>query len=281
MHTAETQSRCDNILSKTSIKYYKTPPGFQSCRNTALLDLETLTAIFQHYIRAVPFKNLNMHCGEIIKLDIEPIYNKTVSKKCGGWGMENNQLLFWVFQAEQIYIPHINHILLNVAFGCKSYVVDGGFGASCQMWQQKPKTPVIFRKIPKKQYNPNQSFSNSDNLEAKEGRKIYSFTLKPQTINYFQQLNMHTQASPDSLFRKTSLIGDLTNRGEFQGRVTCPEEGRLIPLRPPRTALYQSEHSTAPGSSSTTQKRSFCFKNVCFRNHGNAERKHGLLSPPL
>lgn len=100
--------------------------------------LETLTAIFQHYIWAVPFENLNIHYGETIELDMEIIHNRIVGKKCGEWCMENNHLLFCVFQAvgyvDSILGGNIYDTTESYSIGCKSYIVDGVFGASYQRW---------------------------------------------------------------------------------------------------------------------------------------------------
>nr|XP_006122741.1 arylamine N-acetyltransferase, pineal gland isozyme NAT-3-like [Pelodiscus sinensis] len=212
------------------------------------LDLETLTAILQHHIRAVPFENLSIHCGETIELDLEPIYDKIVRKKRGGWCMENNHLLSWVLKtlgydttmlAAKVYIPeenayshYANHLLLKVVLDGKAYIVDGGFGMDYQMWQpmelisgkDQPQVPGIFHfmedkgiwyfeKIKRKQYNPKQSRSNSDHLEKKARRKIYLFTLEPQEIENFRSLNVHLQTSPDSLFVIKSICSLQTPDG--------------------------------------------------------------------
>ncbi|KAH1181367.1 hypothetical protein KIL84_005093 [Mauremys mutica] len=203
-------------------------------------DLETLTAIFQHHIRAVPFENLSIHCGEIITLDLDQVYNKIVRKKCGGWCMEHNQLLCWVLKTlgydttllgayiynlhQNTYASHMTHLLLKVDIDDRTYILDGGFGVSYQIWQpmelisgkDQPQTPGIFRftenngtwyfeKIRRKQYVPNQSFSNSDLLERSECRKIYLFSLEPRTIRDFQFQCTYLQTSPDSLFTKKSI----------------------------------------------------------------------------
>ena len=39
------------------------------------LDLATLTEVLQHQMRAVPFENLNMHCGEAMHLDLQDIFD--------------------------------------------------------------------------------------------------------------------------------------------------------------------------------------------------------------
>ncbi|KFP51847.1 Arylamine N-acetyltransferase, pineal gland isozyme NAT-10 [Cathartes aura] len=211
-------------------------------------DLETLTDIFQHHIRAVPFENLSIHCGEKITLELEPVYNKIVQRKRGGWCMENNQLLGWVlkrlgydasFLGAYVFNPHQNayatimtHLLVKVVIDGKAYIVDGGFGVSYQMWQpmelvsgkDQPQAPGVFRfteknaiwyleKMRRKQYIPNQNFSNSDLLEKKECRKVYMFSLEPRTVEDFRFQCTYLQTSPDSLFTKKSICTLQTTDG--------------------------------------------------------------------
>ncbi|NXL30334.1 ARY1 protein, partial [Glaucidium brasilianum] len=211
-------------------------------------DLETLTDIFQHHIRAVPFENLSIHCGEKITLELEHVYNKIVRRKRGGWCMENNQLLGWVlkclgydasFLGAYVFNPHQNayatimtHLVVKVVIDGKSYIVDGGFGVSYQMWQpmelvsgkDQPQAPGVFRfteknaiwyleKMRRKQYIPNQNFSNSDLLEKKECRKVYMFSLEPRTVEDFSFQCTYLQTSPDSLFTKKSICTLQTTDG--------------------------------------------------------------------
>lgn len=121
------------------------------------LDLDTLTGIFQHHIRSVPFENLSIHCGERVELDLEPVYHKIVKKNRGGWCMENNHLLSWALKTlgyditllgSKVYVPEydayadeIDHLLLKVVLDGKSYIVDiVGAYASYYMFQFKVKT---------------------------------------------------------------------------------------------------------------------------------------------
>uniref|UniRef100_A0A8C5EZL4 arylamine N-acetyltransferase n=1 Tax=Gopherus evgoodei TaxID=1825980 RepID=A0A8C5EZL4_9SAUR len=191
-------------------------------------DLETLTAIFQHHIRAVPFENLSILCGEIITLDLDQVYNKIVRKKHGAYIYNLHQ---------NTYASHMTHLLLKVDIDDRTYILDGGFGVSYQIWQpmelisgkDQPQTPGIFRftenngtwyfeKTRRKQYVPNQSFSNSDLLERSECRKIYLFSLEPRTIRDFQFLCTYLQTSPDSLFTKKSICSLQTTDG-FQALI--------------------------------------------------------------
>ncbi|NWT50470.1 ARY2 protein, partial [Erythrocercus mccallii] len=203
-------------------------------------DLATMSDIFQHHIQTVPYENLSIHCGESIELDLEAIYHKIVRKKRGGWCMENNYLLSWVlktlgyditFLGAKVYVPkrnaypdEINHLLIQVELDGKSYLVDGGFGMSYQMWQpmelisgtDQPQTPGVFRfreengtwyleKVKRKQRILDLSASTSENVENEVCRPLYLFTLQPRDIEEFRDCNADLQTAPDSPFVVKSI----------------------------------------------------------------------------
>lgn len=70
-------------LGTMDIDAYFERIGYKNSRDK--LDLETLTDILQHQIRAIPFENLNIHCGEAMELDLEVIFDQIVRRKRGGW----------------------------------------------------------------------------------------------------------------------------------------------------------------------------------------------------
>ena len=59
-----------------NIEAYFERIGYKNSRDK--LDLETLTDILQHQIQAIPFENLNIHCGEAMELDLEVIFDQIV-----------------------------------------------------------------------------------------------------------------------------------------------------------------------------------------------------------
>ncbi|MBZ3888802.1 Arylamine N-acetyltransferase 2 [Sciurus carolinensis] len=220
--------------------------GYKNSRNK--LDLETLTDILQHQIRAVPFENLNIHCGDSMELDLETIFDQVVRRKRGGWCLQVNHLLYWAlttmgFQTTMfggyVYITPVNkyshgmvHLLLQVTISGKNYIVDAAYGFSYQMWQpleliagkDQSQVPGIFRlteekdiwyldQIRREQHIPNQEFLNSNLLEKNKYRKIYSFTLEPRTIEDFESINTYLQTSPASVFTSTSLCSLQTLEG--------------------------------------------------------------------
>lgn len=210
--------------------------------------METLTDILQHQIRAIPFENLTIHCGQPMEFGLEAVYDKLVRKKRGGWCLQVNQLLYWALTTigfettmlgGHVYISPVynysrimTHLLVKVAIDGKNYIVDAGFGFSYQMWQplelisgvDQPQVPCIFRlteegelwyldQIRRKQYIPNQEFLNSDLLEKNKYRKIYTFTLKPRTIEDFQPTSKYLQESATSVFIDKSFCSLQTPDG--------------------------------------------------------------------
>ncbi|KAM5312040.1 arylamine N-acetyltransferase 1-like [Glossophaga mutica] len=222
--------------------------GYKNSRNK--LDLDTLTDILQHQIWAIPFENLNIHCGKPMELGLEAIFDQVVRRKRGGWCLQVNQLLYWAlttlgFQTTMLggcvystpaskYSSAMMHLLLKVTMDGRHYIVDAGFGCSYQMWQplelisgqDQPQVPCIFRlteergtwyldQIRREQYIPNQKFLNSDLLEKKKYRQIYSFTLEPRTIEDFESVNEYLQTSPASFFTSRSFCSLQTPDGVY------------------------------------------------------------------
>ncbi|KAL4842946.1 hypothetical protein H8958_022808 [Nasalis larvatus] len=220
--------------------------GYKNSRNK--LDLQTLTDILEHQIRAVPFENLNMHCGEAMELGLETIFDHIVRRNRGGWCLQVNQLLYWalttigfqtIMLGGYVYIPAANkystgmvHLLLQVTIDGRNYIADAGFGGPSQMWQplelisgkDQPQMPCIFRlteeegiwcldQIRREQYIPNEEFLNSDLLPKKTHQKLYSFTLEPRKIEDFESINTYLQTSPTSAFTTTSFCSLQTPEG--------------------------------------------------------------------
>ncbi|XP_006884959.1 PREDICTED: arylamine N-acetyltransferase 2-like [Elephantulus edwardii] len=190
------------------------------------LDLQTLTDILYHQIQAIPYEDLNLHCGESMVLDLETIFDQLVRKKRGGWCLQLNGLLHWAlatmgFETTMLggyvynstagrYSKEMVHLILQVTLSGKNYMVDAGFPCSYQIWQplelvsgkDQPQVPGIFRlreeegiwyldQIKREPYIPNKEFLNSDLLEKNKYQKLYSFTLKPRTIEDFEFVNTY------------------------------------------------------------------------------------------
>lgn len=233
-------------LGAMDIEAYFERIGYKNSVNK--LDLATLTEVLQHQMRAVPFENLSMHCGEAMCLGLEATFDHIVRKKRGGWCLQVNHLLYWAltkmgFETTMlggyVYITPVNkyssemvHLLVQVTISDRNYIVDSAYGSSYQMWEpleltsgkDQPQVPAIFRlteengtwyldQFRREQDVPNQEFVNSDLLEKSKYRKIYSFTLEPRTIKDFEYVNTYLQTSPASVFVSTSFCSLQTSEG--------------------------------------------------------------------
>ncbi|KAM4836674.1 arylamine N-acetyltransferase 2-like [Thomomys bottae] len=222
--------------------------GYKNSRKK--LDLETLTEILQHQIRAIPFENLNIHCEESMALTLEAIFHQLVTKKPGGWCLQVNQLLYWVlttmgFETTMLggyvyispakkYSSDMIHLLLQVSINGRDYIVDAGYGSSYQMWEplelisgkDQSQVPSVFQlteqkgiwyldQIRREQYVPVEEFVNSKVLEKNKYRKIYSFTLEPRKIEDFETVNTYLQTSPTSGFKITTYCSVQTSEGAY------------------------------------------------------------------
>lgn len=228
------------------IEAYYQRIGYKNPRNK--LDLESLTDIFQHQIRAVPYENLSLHCGESMELDLEAIFDQIVRRERGGWCLQVNYLLYWAlttigFETTMLggfvygsnndkYSTGMIHLIVQVTISGRNYIVDAGFGRSYQMWQpvelipgkDQSQVPSIFRlreegetwyldQIRKQQHVPDQEFLNSELLEKKIYQKLYCFTLQPRTIEEFESANTYLQESPSSVFLDKSICSLQTPEG--------------------------------------------------------------------
>lgn len=212
--------------------------GYKNSKNK--LDLETLTDILQHQIRAIPFENLNIHCGESMELDLEAIFDQVVRKKRGGWCLQVNRLLHWAlttmgFETTMLgahfyispvykYSREMIHLLVLVTINNRHYIADAACGFSYQMWapmelisgNNQPQVPATFHltdengtwfldQVLREQYVPNKEFINSSLIPKEKYRKIYCFTLQPRTVEDFVYVNTYLQTSPTTLFTTTSF----------------------------------------------------------------------------
>ncbi|XP_052608772.1 arylamine N-acetyltransferase 3-like [Peromyscus californicus insignis] len=228
------------------IKAYFERIGYQNPRNK--LDLQTLTEILQHQIRAIPFENLNIHCGKPMELSLEAIFDHVVRKKRGGWCLQLNHLLFWALTmigfettmlGGRVYVSSASkysntmlHLLLQVTLSGQKYIVDAAFPFSSQMWEplelisgkDQPQVPAIFHlteengtwyldQTIRQQYVPNQEFIDSNLLNKSNHRKIYSFPLDPLTIEDFETVSAYYQVAPTSVMVNTSLCSLQTQEG--------------------------------------------------------------------
>ena len=107
-------------------------------------DLETLNALHEAHVRAVPFENLDVHAQRPVTLSVEAAYEQIVEQRQGGWCYEMNGLFGWVLSEIGFDVTRLaggvrreslgdvalgNHLCLMVRLDA-DYLVDVGFGGS-------------------------------------------------------------------------------------------------------------------------------------------------------
>jgi N-hydroxyarylamine O-acetyltransferase len=105
-------------------------------------DLATLTALHRAHLRAIPYENLDVQLGRPVTIEREPIFEKIVVNRRGGWCYEMNGLFGWalgelgfkVMRGAGSVMREVrggaepNHLVLKVDLAEGVYLADVGFG---------------------------------------------------------------------------------------------------------------------------------------------------------
>lgn len=212
------------------------------------VDLVVLRLIHKLHVMSVPFENLSIHCGELITMDLEVIFNKIVRSNRGGWCLESNFLFGWVLREMGFNVttlgsrvfntttndfpPGENHLIHMVEIDGKAYVADVSFGVSSQIWEplelipgkDQPQAAGVFRlinegsiwileKTGRKPEVLNPEFSKSSLVNRKQTYQIYCFSLEPRVGENFKEKNHTLQTDPASLFTNKSICSLQTPTG--------------------------------------------------------------------
>uniref|UniRef100_A0A3B1JK64 arylamine N-acetyltransferase n=1 Tax=Astyanax mexicanus TaxID=7994 RepID=A0A3B1JK64_ASTMX len=220
--------------------------GFSGLYDKA--DLDTLCTIHKLHVMTIPFENLSIHCGEKITMDLKVIYEKIVCDHRGGWCCESNLLFSWVLKEmgykcitlggkvfnslKNDFSPMDMHLINMVEIDGKPYIADVSFGMSCQIWQpleliagkDQPQPPGVFRllndgdkwileKTGRKAQVQNEAFANSNVIDKRLKKTMYSFCLTSRAADYFLETSEYLQTSPESLFTQKSICSLQTPTG--------------------------------------------------------------------
>ncbi|HEX6484447.1 MAG TPA: arylamine N-acetyltransferase [Ktedonobacteraceae bacterium] len=232
-----------NALSPTACLEYLDRIRYPARANSDVLEpsLQTLQAVHQAHLLAVPFENLSIHYGQPIILQEELLFNKIVRLHRGGFCYELNGLFAWLlrqlgFQVTLLsaevaneagsYSPEFDHLTLLVHdLGGADWLADVGFGDSFRL-------PVRFEadvehadadghkyrlqmqddvsgKNPKREYWILQQFSDE------KWQPQYRFTLQPHQLTDFTERCHYQQTSPESHFTQNRICSLATPTGRI------------------------------------------------------------------
>ncbi len=190
--------------------------------------LETLSALHQAHLLAVPFENLDIHLGRAIVLDEKALYDKIVERRRGGFCYELNGLFAallralgfrvallsaGVAHAEGGFGPEFDHLLLVVDLQ-ERWLADVGFGDSfLELVRLVTGEQVQGGRVYRVDWNDERCILLR--REAGEGEEaMYRFTLEPHELTDFTDRCRYHQSSPQSHFTQHRVCTRMTARGK-------------------------------------------------------------------
>lgn len=200
---------------------------------------ENLRALHRAHLFSVPFENLDIAVGRTITAQEEPILNKVVTHRRGGFCYELNGAFAALLRALGFQVtlisarvaranggegPEFDHLALRVDLE-EPWLADVGFGESfleplrldADSEQQDPAG--IFRLV---------RDSNRWHLQRDEPgtnwKPQYSFSLQPRRLEEFAGMCHYHQTSSDSSFRQNRIC----SRATPDGRITLSEMKLIV-----------------------------------------------------
>jgi N-hydroxyarylamine O-acetyltransferase len=215
--------------------------------------LQTLRAIHEAHLLAVPFENLDIHLGREIVLDETALWAKIVEQNRGGFCYELNGLFTLLlrtlgFQVDMLsaavakenggFGPEFDHLTLLVHLE-EEWLADVGFGDSFRL-------PLRLQTaLPQSQDMGNYSLEREEefwiyqkwNSENSVWEPAYRFTLQPHVLRDFTDMCRYQQTSPESHFTQQRVCSLATR----SGRITLSDQRLITTIDGKRTERLLSD----------------------------------------
>jgi N-hydroxyarylamine O-acetyltransferase len=190
--------------------------------------LETLSALHQAHLLAVPFENLDIHLGRAIVLDEVALYNKIVERRRGGFCYELNGLFAALLRALGFRVallsagvahaaggfgPEFDHLLLAVDLQ-ERWLADVGFGDSfLRPLRLASGEQLQGGRVYRVDWNAEHCILLRQQAGTGE-EAMYRFTLEPHELTDFTGMCRYQQSSPQSHFTQQRVCTRMTPRGQ-------------------------------------------------------------------
>jgi len=200
-------------------------------------NLETLTALHQAHLLAIPYENLDIHLGRYLPLDMSHIFDKIVNDQRGGWCYEMNGLFAWALREIGFSVDMLasgvdrqtrsikadgNHLILLVKLD-RPYLVDVGFGNGilAPIPLEEGFYQQGFRRFHLTRDGERWYFHNHP-LDDQTGTNLqgdgFGFFLKPHAFSDFNEKCHELQTSPESGFVRVTVCHRFTSHGTISLR---------------------------------------------------------------
>lgn len=188
-----------------------------------------LKKIQYSHVTVIPYENLDLVRGKLLKFDIDSLYEKVITNGRGGYCFEVNALMSWLFKTlgfevkdhlcrylrGEVGVPERRHRVLAVKCEQGLFMCDAGVGQTAPRYPVKMEVGVVqeqFGETYKFDYNDKDGWILYD-LYKGEWRKFISFTEEKQYEIDFEQASFFAERHPDSKFNKFPIIAIKTAEG--------------------------------------------------------------------
>lgn len=221
-------------------------------------DSDTLRALHQAHLLAVPFENLDIHRGRAIVLEEAALYDKIVRQRRGGFCYELNGLFAALLRELGFEVkllaggvmdngkcgPEFDHMTLLVQLA-ERWLADVGFGDSfCEPLRLDEPKAQVQHGVAYRLSKFGEQWTMLRRLSNQEWEPQYRFTLQPHRLSDFAGMCRYHQTSPASHFTQNRIC----SRATPEGRVTLSDMRLIITTNGQRqeTSLQdQAEYTQA------------------------------------
>lgn len=190
---------------------------------------DTLRALHQAHVLAIPFENLDIHLGRLILLDEEQLFDKIVTRRRGGFCLELNGLFAALLRELGFNVtllassvgngerttsgPEFDHLALLVRLE-ESWLADVSFGARFiePLRLNKPGEQMqrsgVYRRVRQDGAGMTLEWSQDSRWV-----RAYRFNLQPRQLSDFDEVCYYLQTSPESTFTQKYICYRATPEG--------------------------------------------------------------------
>jgi N-hydroxyarylamine O-acetyltransferase len=192
--------------------------------------LETLKALHEAHVHAVPYENVDILNGKYLSLEIPDVYDKIVTRRRGGYCFELNGLFAWLLrelsfdvteyygrylEGEKLEVPMRRHRISRVMLDGKAYICDVGVGVKAPKWPlllEEGLEQDIDGELYRLVRHPILGWVVEGIYKGKWDR-LYSFTEDHQLPIDFEMPNHWCLTHPDSIFKNNTMVYIRTREG--------------------------------------------------------------------
>lgn len=184
--------------------------------------LETLQRIHLLHTCSIPFENLDVLLGRIIRIELDNVFEKLVVAGRGGYCYEQNALLRAALEdigfevedlaarvliSQPLEMPPRTHRLLLVTINQQRYLADVGFGGKTLTSPLRLETDIEQTTAHGVYCLTHLAGDYLLSIKQQNGwMPLYRFDLQPQYFSDFQVANHYVSTWPESYFRHHLMV---------------------------------------------------------------------------